>query len=88
MTRTHVFVVALAVCLFAVPGAGAQGPPPGGAVTLPLEDYQALRARARQAGATPPARATLTRIDYALPPTASWSPARRGSRSTCRARAG
>ena len=66
MTRTHVFVVALAVCLFAVPGAGAQGPPPGGAVTLPLEDYQALRARARQAGATPPARATLTRIDYAL----------------------
>lgn len=66
MTRTQVFVVVLALCVIAAPRADAQAPPPGGVVTLPIDDYQALRARARQAGATPAAQATLTRVDYAL----------------------
>jgi hypothetical protein len=61
-----VFVVVLALCVIAVPYADAQAPPPGGVVTLPIDDYQALRARARQAGATPAAQATLTRLDYTL----------------------
>ena len=66
MTRTFVFVVALAVCVLAGTEAGAQGPPPGGVVTLPIDDYRALRARARDAGVSPPAQAVLTRIDYTL----------------------
>lgn len=66
MTRTFVFVVALAVCVFARSDAAAQGPPPGGVVTLPIDDYRALRARARDAAVAPAAQAALTRIDYTL----------------------
>lgn len=66
MTRTQVFVVALAVCLLARIDADAQAPPPGGVVTLSIDDYRALRARARDAAVAPPATAALTRIDYTL----------------------
>lgn len=67
MTRSQVLAVAVTVCLATGREGNAQGGPPGsGWVTVPVDEYQALRARARPAATPPPAAAALTRLDYAL----------------------
>ena len=72
MTRAAYVLVAVMVCVGSVASVGraaAQPVAPGdGWVVLPLDDYDALRARSdtRPPAAGPPVEATLTRVDYDL----------------------
>lgn len=72
MTRAAYVLVAVMVCVGSVASVGRAAaqpvPPADGWVVLPLDDYDALRARAatRPPSAGPPVEATLTRVDYDL----------------------